>query len=121
MKHLFGRTLLAVMLYTAGAGFLSCKSKTDTGTTTDTASAGSSTMADTTVTLSAPPRVTISSDDSLNTKVKDATKDYPDVTTTVADGTVTLTGNITRAKLPNLMQAVQATHPKKVTNNLTIK
>ena len=52
---------------------------------------------------------------------KDAVKDYPGVTATVSNGEVTLTGEITRAKLPNLMQAVQAMHPKKVNNNLTIK
>lgn len=119
MKHLFGNLLLAAMLCTAGTGFLSCKSKTDTDSTTDT-SATMTAPADTSSMTQAPPP-TISADDSLTSMVKDATKDYPDVTATVDSGVVTLTGNISRAKLPKLMQAVQSTHPKKVTNNLTIK
>ncbi|MBE7174432.1 MAG: BON domain-containing protein [Williamsia sp.] len=118
MKHLFGNLLLAAVLCTAGTGFLSCKSKTDTGSATDT-SATMTAPADTSSMTQAPP--TISADDSLNMKLQDATKDYPDVTATAANGVVTLTGNISRAKLPKLMQAVQNTHPKKVTNNLTIK
>jgi osmotically-inducible protein OsmY len=61
------------------------------------------------------------SDDSLREQVKDATKDYPDVTATVDNGEVTLTGTISREKLPKLMQSVQALNPKKVNNNLTIK
>jgi osmotically-inducible protein OsmY len=61
------------------------------------------------------------SDDSLREQVKDSTKDYPDVTATVDNGEVTLTGTISREKLPKLMQSVQALNPKKVNNNLTIK
>ena len=52
---------------------------------------------------------------------KDAVKDFPGVTANVNNGEVTLTGNITRDKLPKLMQSVNAMHPKKVNNNLTIK
>ncbi|MGN6401159.1 MAG: BON domain-containing protein [Flavisolibacter sp.] len=63
----------------------------------------------------------ISSDATLETGVRDATKDYPGVTATVANGEVTLTGTIERDKLPKLMQAIQGLSPKKVNNNLTIK
>jgi hyperosmotically inducible periplasmic protein len=37
------------------------------------------------------------------------------------NGEVTLTGTISREKLPRLMQSVQALNPVKVNNNLTIK
>lgn len=54
-------------------------------------------------------------------QLRDATKDFPGVTATVNNGEVTLTGTISRDKLPKLMQSVQALNPKKVNNNLTIK
>lgn len=71
----------------------------------------------------APPAapVEVSSDAALQTGLKDATKDYPGVTATVANGEVTLTGTIERSKLPNLMQSVNSLNPKKVNNKLTIK
>ena len=96
---------------------ISCKSKNKQTTTLDTTI--NNTTADTPVMQSAP--VQISPDDSLTTMAKDAVKDYPDVTASVNNGEVTLTGNITRDKLPKLMMAVNAIHPKKVNNNLTIK
>jgi hypothetical protein len=52
--------------------------------------------------------------------ITDAVKDFPGVTATVDQGVITLTGNITRDKLPKLMMSVNALHPKKVNNNLTI-
>ena len=72
-----------------------------------------------TVTPAAP--VEVSPDATLETGVRDATKDYPSVTATVANGEVTLTGTIERDKLPNLMQSINSLNPKKVNNNLTIK
>ncbi|MEO6931288.1 MAG: hypothetical protein ABI151_06640, partial [Chitinophagaceae bacterium] len=39
-----------------------------------------------------PAPVVISADDSLTTMLKDATRDYPTVTTSVSGGEVTLTG-----------------------------
>lgn len=65
--------------------------------------------------------VEIATDDQLTNGVKDATKDFPGVTATVNNGEVTLTGNIKRDRLPTLMQSIQALHPKKVNNNLTIE
>ena len=64
--------------------------------------------------------VEVAQDDELTTTVKDATKDFPGVTATINAGEITLTGNITRAKLPALMQSLNSLHPKKITNNLTI-
>ena len=54
-------------------------------------------------------------------QLKDAVKDYPNVTATVNNGEVTLTGSISRDQLPKLMQRVQALNPTKVNNNLSIK
>ena len=91
--------------------FSACKSKkTETTTTTKTVD---------TTTNTAP--VQISSDDSLSTGVRDATKDFPGVNATVDNGEVTLTGSIKRDRLPTLMQSIHALHPKKVNNNLTVE
>ncbi|RZL51107.1 MAG: hypothetical protein EOP00_00880 [Pedobacter sp.] len=65
--------------------------------------------------------VVVSTDDELTTKAKDATKDFPGVTATVANGEITLTGDIKRDKLQALMQSVNALHAKKINNQLTIK
>ena len=69
-----------------------------------------------------PPPVVITPDDPLTTAVKDAIKDHPTVSATVADGIVSLTGEITKADLKTLMQKVQSTKPKKVESaGLTVK
>ena len=65
--------------------------------------------------------VDISGDAQIQQGLADATKDYPGVTATVNQGVVTLTGEIKRDKLTDLMQAVQGLSPKRVQNNLTIK
>ncbi len=117
MKHLHLK-IITVILFTAGITFYGCKSKKTNTTVLDT-SINNSQSADTSVMVPAP--VTISPDDSLTAMAKDAVKDYPDVTASVNNGEVTLTGNITREKLPKLMMAVSAMHPKKINNNLTIK
>lgn len=96
---------------------LSCKGKeknTDTTINRDTVS----NVDTSTVAIPAPETA---SDDALRSQLKDATKDYPGVTATVNNGEVTLTGEISRDKLPRLMQSVQALNPRKVNNNLTIK
>ena len=95
----------------------SCRGKSSQTTTTDTAVTA---PADNTVTKKPDTAVIISADDSLKNMIKDATKDFPGVTATVDQGVITLTGNITRDKLPKLMMSVNALHPKKVNNNLTI-
>jgi len=95
---------------TTTAGLGSCKGKSDKSTTT---------TVDTPATP-APAPVEISADETLRTAVKDATKDYPTVTATVANGEVTLTGTLERSKLQNLMKTLQSLNPKKVNNQLTL-
>ena len=96
--------------------FGSCKGKAAQTTTTDTAVVA---PAENTVKIP-DTTVVISADDSLKTMVADATKDFPGVNATIDQGVITLTGAITREKLPRLMMAVNALHPKKVNNQLTI-
>ena len=116
------KTGMLLLILAAGLTASSCKGKekndesTNTATSVDTAS---TTTTDTSTAATAAPST--STEDSLKTQLKDATKDYPDVTATVENGEVTLTGTISRDKLPKLMQAVHALNPKKVNNNLTIK
>jgi osmotically-inducible protein OsmY len=68
-----------------------------------------------------PPPVVINPDDQLSKSVADAAKDFSGVSTSVADGVVTLTGNIKRQDLPRLMKALNTLKPKKIENKLTIK
>lgn len=68
-----------------------------------------------------PPVVTISGDDSLKNALTAVTNDFKTVTTTVNDGVITLTGEIKRSDLKNLMERVHALKPKKVENKLQIK
>ncbi|HWJ92003.1 MAG TPA: hypothetical protein VNR87_12875 [Flavisolibacter sp.] len=72
-------------------------------------------------TLSTPAPVDIATDTELTNGVKDATKDYPTVTASVNNGEVTLEGSVKRDRLTNLMQSIQALHPKKVNNNLKVE
>ena len=65
--------------------------------------------------------VEIAADDPLTKAVTDATKNYAGVTAAVKDGIVTLTGEIKKTDLPKLMQAIMASKPKKVDNQLVIK
>lgn len=73
----------------------------------------------------APPApaapVEIAADDPLTKAVADATKDFAGVSATVKDGVVTLTGEIKKTDLPKLMQAIMASKPKKVDNQLVVK
>ena len=108
----------------AGLSVMSCKSKSsnaannDTTTTPVNPQPDNATVKPDTMQTQAPQ---ISRDDSLTIMAKDAVKDYPGVTATVKYGEVTLTGDITRDRLPKLLQAINATHPRKVDNKLTIK
>lgn len=65
--------------------------------------------------------VVINADSVLSTSVNEVVKTYSGVTATVKDGVVTLTGDIKKAQLPNLIKSVQELKPKKVDNKLTIK
>ena len=68
-----------------------------------------------------PAPVVIAADDPLTKSVNDAVKDYPGVTASVKDGVVTLTGEIKRSSLQNLMQSLNTLKPKKIDNKLTVK
>src|SRR5215831_18537558 len=91
---------MLLLILAAALTASSCKGKTNEGSSTN-----SPANTDTTSTknMDTSTGVTNSaaavSDDALRTQLKDATKDYPDVTATVDNGEVTLTGTISREKL----------------------
>lgn len=69
----------------------------------------------------APPPVVISPDDALRTSVAAALAAFPTLTATIADGVITLNGEIKKAELPMAMQALSALNPKKIDNKATVK
>ena len=79
----------------------------------------------TTVTPPAPvpvaAPVVINGDDALKQGVADATKDFPGVKAEIKDSVITLTGDIKRASLKNLMESLHTLKAKKIENKLTIK
>lgn len=52
--------------------------------------------------------------DALAASVRDATKDFPGITATVADSVITVTGEIDQAKVKTLKSGLDALNPKKV-------
>jgi hypothetical protein len=114
MNRLNFKIAVVGLMLSSSVYFTSCKGKAkDTENKVDTT---------TTITPApAPAPVEITADDSLTTGVKDATKDYPGVNATVNNGEITLTGQIERSKLSNLMQSLNSLRPKKINNKLTIK
>lgn len=70
--------------------------------------------------LAPPAPVEISPDDALTKSVNAAITEYPGVQASVKDGVVTLNGDIKRADLTKLMQAINGLKPKKVENKLNI-
>lgn len=112
MKRTKLKVLVIGLLLSTGVSVTSCKSKPKETTNENT-----------TVTTPepAPAPVVISADDSLRSGITDATKDFPGVTATVNNGEITLTGEVTRSRLPTLIQSLNSLRPKKITNNLTIK
>lgn len=67
------------------------------------------------------PAPVVNPDSALIQGVTDATKDFPSVKASVANGEITLTGNIKRADLQKLMQTLNTLKPGKINNQLTIK
>lgn len=63
----------------------------------------------------------ISPDDALRTAVTAALTAYSTLSATIQDGVVTLSGEVTRADLPKVMQALSALNPKKIENTATVK
>jgi len=111
MKNI-STVLMITALGFSALSFNGCKRGNKDKQVTDTIVTDTSTVA-------AEP-VVISADEELIPKVKDATKDFPGVTTSVANGEITLTGTISRDRLPMLMQSLSALHAKKINNELTI-
>jgi hypothetical protein len=113
MKHSRLGLLFIGFLFSGTVMVSSCKgkSKDESTNTTTTAPATEPT----------PAPVEISTDDSLKTGVQDATKDYPGVVAVVNNGEITLTGEIERSRLQNLMQSLNSLQPKKINNNLNVK
>jgi len=103
----------------SGTLFTACKSKTQTDP--QAPSPASATAPDTAISTNSTTAVQIESTDSLQAGIKDATKDFPLVHTAIDSGVITLTGEIKRSQLPRLMMSLHSLHPKKITNNLTIK
>jgi len=68
-----------------------------------------------------PPPPVINPDAALNTALNDIIGAYNTVKATVQDGVVTLTGEIKRSQLTELMQKITAANPKKIENKLQIK
>lgn len=115
MKQFPFKSLLVVLVLTAGVSISSCKGKdkkVETTTADTTAASAPSTS-------TAP--VTINEDETLTKGLADATKDYPGVTATVSNGEINLTGTLERSKLPALMTTLNSLRPKKINNNLTLK
>ena len=73
--------------------------------------------------LSVKPPIVVSEDPKIKSAVEANLAKYnvKGVTANVADGQVTLTGEIPRAKLQDAMKAANEANPKKVVNQLTIK
>jgi hyperosmotically inducible protein len=73
--------------------------------------------------LSVKPPIVVSEDPKIKSAVEAGLAKYnvKGVTADVADGQVTLTGEIPRAKLQDAMKAANEANPKKVVNQLTIK
>ena len=70
------------------------------------------------VAIAAPPpppaAVEITADDSLMTKVKDATKDFPTVTATVKDGVIAVSGELKSDSWKKLKMSLDGLKPKRV-------
>lgn len=70
----------------------------------------------------APAPVVVTADDPLSIAVRDATKDFAGVTATVADGVITVAGEITKARWRVLKMTLDGLKPKRVdASGLTIK
>lgn len=82
---------------------------------------GVKSVVDNTTVTPPPAPVVINPDEALISAANEAVKAFTGVTASVKDGIVTLNGEIKKAELSKLMQAVNAAHPKKVENKLTIK
>lgn len=109
------KILVAALTLSTGVYFTSCKGKAkDNGNTADTTSMTAPAPV-------SPAPVEIAPDTALQAGVRDATKDYPGVKADVNNGEITLTGEVKRSRLANLMMSLNSLKPKKINNQLTIK
>ena len=74
-----------------------------------------------TVTPPPPPPPAVTADDALTSGVNAVLAAYKGVTADVKEGIITLRGDVKRADLTNLMQALNALGAKKIENQLNIK
>ena len=65
--------------------------------------------------------VEITADDPLKAAVNNVISSHKDVTATINDGVITLTGKIKRADLQDLMIKLNELKPRKIENKLTIE
>ena len=107
------KNLFFILMLSAGITFTACKGKSKESNDSATHA-----KVDTSATNTAP--VEVAPDQTLQNGVRDATKDFPDVNASVDNGEITLTGHIKRERFTTLMQSLNALHPKKINNNLTI-
>lgn len=114
------KTYLLALAAATTLSLYACGGNNKTETTTDTAATVAPVESDATTPTPAPVEPA-AADVELNTKVTDAIKDYPGVTASINNGEVTLTGEVKKADLPKVLQAVNATNPAKVNNQLTVK
>ena len=105
---------LSFAILLTGNCFTACKSKTKATTTTDAV------VVDTPATTYTAP-VEVSEDDALRQGVMDATKDFPGVNATVANGEITVAGDMKRTDWARLKPILDGLNPKKVNNQLTLK
>ena len=115
MKLTNARALLIGIIFSTGLSLTACKGKSKGEETTPATTAPAQQPTE----QQAPVQIT--ADDPLKDGVKDATKDFPGVNAEVANGEITLTGDIERSRLPTLMQSLNSLRPKKINNQLTIK
>lgn len=107
--------MLSAALATLLVAGYSCKGK-EKETTTDT------TTNTTTTPAPPPPPVEISSDDSLQQGVADATKDIKGLQTRVEDGVIYLSGNISRDDNMRITPTLNSLRPKSINrDNLTVQ
>jgi hyperosmotically inducible protein len=107
-RHLLRPILIGLPLIIAIALFPACKGKPKAmDTTTETTQPAAT--ADTTA-----PQVRITPDDALIKGVTDATKDFPELTASVKDGVVSVTGETTADRWKKLKMALDELKPKKV-------
>ena len=114
-KQTMKKIMLSAALATLLVAGYSCKGK-EKETTTDT------TTNTTTTPAPPPPPVEISSDDSLQQGVADATKDIKGLQTRVEDGVIYLSGNISRDDNMRITPTLNSLRPKSINrDNLTVQ